>query len=99
MVSGLPQIQQPAKICEGCLIGKQPRKVFKTSAPKRANKVLEVVHSDVCGPLDTPSLGGNRYFLTFVDEFSRKICVYLLKEKGDVFFVFEKILCTSEETS
>jgi len=50
-------------------------------------------------PLDTPSLGGNKYFLTFVDEFSRKIWVYLLKEKGDVFFVFEKILCTSEETS
>jgi len=34
MVSGLPQIQQPAKICEGYVIGKQPRKVFKTSAPK-----------------------------------------------------------------
>jgi len=91
MVSGLPQIQQPAKACEGCVIRKQPRKVFKTFAPKRAKKVLEVVHLDVCGLLDKPSLGGSGYFLTFVDEFSRKIWVYLLKEKGDVFSMFEKL--------
>ena len=66
------------------------------SAPKRAKQVLDMVHSDVCGHLDTPSLGGNKYFLTFVDEFSRKIWVYLIKEKGEVFFVFEKF-CASVE--
>ncbi|RDX93140.1 hypothetical protein CR513_24641, partial [Mucuna pruriens] len=48
------------KNCEGCLIGKQPRKAFKTKAPQRAKQPLGIVHSDVCGPFDTPSLGGNR---------------------------------------
>jgi len=38
----------------------------------------------------TPSLEGNKYFLTFVDDFSRKIWVYLIKEKGKVFSIFEK---------
>ena len=85
MVERLPQIELPAKIREGCVIGKQPRKAFTDSAPKRAKQVLKVRHSDLCGPLDTPSLGGNKYFPTFVDEFSRKIWVYLIKERCFLF--------------
>jgi hypothetical protein len=33
---------------------------------------LELVHSDVCGPVTPLSLGGNKYFVTFIDDFSRK---------------------------
>ncbi|RDX98789.1 hypothetical protein CR513_18237, partial [Mucuna pruriens] len=82
MVLGMSFVYSPQKNYEGCLIGKQPRKAFKTKAPQRAKQPLGIVHSDVCGPFDTPSLGGNRYFLTFVDEFTKKIWIYLLKEKG-----------------
>ncbi|RDX93043.1 hypothetical protein CR513_24745, partial [Mucuna pruriens] len=57
MVLGMPSIHLPQKNCEGCLIGKQPRKAFKTKAPQRAKQPLGIVHSDVCGPFDTPSLG------------------------------------------
>ena len=53
----------------------------------------------MCGPLDTPSLGGNKYFLTFVDDFLRKICVYLIKEKAEVFSVFEKCCAHVERQS
>jgi hypothetical protein len=46
-----------------------------------ATKPLEIVHSDVCGPMRTTSLGGARYFVTYIDDFSRNVWVYLLKSK------------------
>jgi len=90
MVCGLPSIHCPKKTCEGCVIGKQPRKMFKIAAPQTAKKPFGVVHSDVCGSFHVSSLGGNKYFLTFVDEFTRKIWLYLLKEKKEVFSLFVK---------
>ena len=90
MVLGMSSIHSPQKTCEGCLIDKQPRKAFKTKAPQRAKQPLGIVHLDVCRPFDTPSLSGNRYFLTFVDEFTKKIWIYMLKEKGAVFSLFVK---------
>ncbi len=48
----------------------------------RATKPLEIVHSDVCDPMRTTSLGGARYFVTYIDDFSRKVWVYSLKSKG-----------------
>jgi len=95
----MPSIHSPQKTCEGCLIGKQPRKAFKTKAPQRAKQPLGIVHSDVCGSFDTPSLGGNRYFLTFVDEFTKKIWIYLLKEKCAVFSLFVKFVKSVERQS
>jgi len=48
------------------------------------------VHTDVCKPMKTTSHGGARYFLTFIDDFSRKIHVYLLKAKGEAFEKFKQ---------
>jgi len=59
--------------CEACIQGKQARQPFPSDGGTRAAKVLEIVHSDVCGPMKTTSMGGARYFLTFIDDFSRKI--------------------------
>ncbi|MCI05873.1 retrovirus-related pol polyprotein from transposon TNT 1-94 [Trifolium medium] len=73
MVTGLPRFDMPDKICDGCLVGKQPRNAFNKSLPMRSSSVLEAVHSDVCGPFDEKSLGGNIYCITFVDEYSRKM--------------------------
>ena len=53
----------------------------------------------MCGSFDTPSLGGNRYFLTFVDEFTKKIWIYLLKEKCAVFSLFVKFVKSVERQS
>jgi transposase InsO family protein len=65
----------------------------RTSFPKdeatRPSKLLELVHSDVCGPMKTTSHGGAQYFVTFIDDFSRKTHVYLLKAKGKVFDTFK----------
>lgn len=70
--------------CEGCIEGKLARQPFPTDGAERATKVLELVHSDVCGPMKTVSLGGARYFLTFIDDYSRKVWVYVLKCKSEV---------------
>jgi hypothetical protein len=65
----------------------------RTSFPKdettKASKLLELVHSDVCKLMKTTSCGGPRYFVTFIDDFSRKNHVYLLKTKGEVFNKFK----------
>jgi hypothetical protein len=76
MVNGLPSINQPDQLCEGCLVGKQFRKNFPKESTTRANEPLQVVHADVCGPIKPSSFGKNRYFLLFIDDFSRKTWVY-----------------------
>ena len=49
------------------------RASFPSDGGTRATQVLELVHSDVCGPMKTLSFGGARYFVTFIDDFSRKM--------------------------
>lgn len=75
-------------ICITCQEGKQARNPF-SSEGTRATEKLELVHSDVCGPMEVPSLGGARYFVTFIDDFSRKVFIYLLHNKSDVFEKFK----------
>lgn len=76
-------------ICISCLEGKQTRLPFPSEG-SRAQAKLELIHSDVCGPMETPSLGGARYFLTFIDDFTRKVYVYLIKSKSEVFQKFQE---------
>lgn len=70
-------------ICTSCLEAKQTRQPFKNEG-SRATSLLELIHSDLCGPMENQSLGGASYFLTFIDDFSRKVFVYFLKSKSEV---------------
>ncbi|KAH9687881.1 Integrase catalytic domain-containing protein [Citrus sinensis] len=70
--------------CEDCVLGKATRSSFKRSVHKSKDK-LEYVHSDLWGPAQQISLGGNSYFLSFIDDYSRKVWVYTLKSKYQVF--------------
>ncbi|KAK8931206.1 hypothetical protein KSP39_PZI016897 [Platanthera zijinensis] len=74
--------------CETCVLGKQCKVKFVTSS-KRSKQVLEYIHSDVWGPAPEPSLGEARYFVTFIDDFSRKVWIYFLKHKSEVFEKFK----------
>ncbi|KPJ19636.1 Retrovirus-related Pol polyprotein from transposon TNT 1-94 [Papilio machaon] len=69
--------------CITCLEAKQTRLPFKHKGTG-TTKLLELVHSDVCGPMETESLGGAKYFLTFTDDYSKKIFVYFLQKKSEV---------------
>ncbi|CAL9003904.1 unnamed protein product [Prunus brigantina] len=62
----------PLKSCTHCLAGKQHRASFQHGHAQRKPNVLGVVYSDVCGPMTTSTLGGARYFVTFIDDHSRK---------------------------
>lgn len=77
----------PDTKCEVCAKGKQARQPFSDSGT-RATKLLEIVHSDVCGKMPVRSLGGSNYFVTFIDDFSRKIFIFPIKSKDDVFTIF-----------
>ncbi|CAI5793457.1 Retrovirus-related Pol polyprotein from transposon TNT 1-94 [Podarcis lilfordi] len=85
LVRGL-QVKQsnkaPAK-CISCITEKAVKPSFPRCAEQRSNKVLDIVHTDICGPMNVPSLGKNRYILIFLDDFSRFCVVYFLKEKSE----------------
>lgn len=75
--------------CEICSEGKMTRPSFKSSET-RATRILEIIHSDVNGPMETQSIGKAKYFLTFVDDYSRKTFVYFLKQKSEVLEKFKE---------
>jgi len=56
----------------------------------RAKDLLELIHTNVCGPMRRPSHHNNRYFILFIDDFSRMTLVYFLKTKLEVFRIFKK---------
>ena len=101
MVSGmtLDKDESSMPFCEGCVQGKQHRNAFLKDGGTRANKPLEIVHSDVCGPMRTTSIGGSRYFLTFIDDFLRKVWLYTLKTKGECLEKFKEFKALAENQS
>ena len=76
--------------CEPCAEGKSHRGTFKPVGEIRSTERLQLVHSDVAGPMKTESLGGARYFVTFIDDFSRCVTVYPIKHKSDVLEKFKE---------
>ena len=69
--------------CADCLMGKQHRLPFPIS-DSRATKLCELIHADLCGPFEVPSLGGAKYFLLLKDDYSGYRKVYFLKNKSEV---------------
>jgi transposase InsO family protein len=74
--------------CIACIKGKMTRNQFPKHSTNPAKQRLDVVVSDVCGPIQTPSIGKSFYFVTFIDEYTRYSVVKFIKKKSDV---FEKI--------
>ncbi|MCO5591563.1 hypothetical protein L7F22_045550 [Adiantum nelumboides] len=101
MVHDLSLLEMPPRhVCEGCVLGKMHRFAFSQNGSVRATRKLQLVHSDVCGPMRTPSVGNSLYFVTFIVDFSRFCWVYPLKAKSDVFAIFQHYVSMVEnETS
>jgi len=76
--------------CTECIYGKQCIVNFQRSSdPSRRHEVLELVHANVCAPSEK-SLGGAYYFVTFIDDHSGRVYVYLLKTKDQVLSAFKE---------
>lgn len=91
---GLPNLVDHMPNCHACQFGKQSRNPFPKSS-WRASQKLQLVHTDVGGPQRTPSLQGSRYYILFIDDYSRMCWIYFLKfksEVADVFWKFKKMV-------
>lgn len=77
-------VQNSNFFCESCILSKQIRKSFKSSNTK-SSKVGEIIHADLCGPMEVNSLGGSKYFLLIKDDYSHYRFVYFLKYKNEVY--------------
>lgn len=75
--------------CAECVLGKAHRKPFP-SRESCSSKILELIHTDVCGPMQVKSFKGDLYFVTFIDDFSKKVYLYFLKQKNEVFETFKR---------
>ncbi len=81
--------------CLGCIMGKQHRTSMPHVATHRSTKPLQLIHSDVCGPMQTTSLGGARYFITFIDDYTRYVTVFTMKHKNEAlhhFITYKKLV-------
>jgi hypothetical protein len=76
-------------VCRGCALGKNAKRPF-TSSDTRSKGTLDLIHSDVCGPMSAPSLSGYLYYVIFMDDFSHKTWIYFLKSKTEVFSKFQE---------
>ncbi|KAH9754149.1 Integrase catalytic domain-containing protein [Citrus sinensis] len=86
LLPGLKSVSLP--FCEHCVTSKQHRLKFSRSIA-RSKCILDLIHSDVWESPDI-SMGGAKYMVTFIDDYSRRCWVYQIKKKSDVFLVFKE---------
>ena len=88
MVTCLPMVSCKDGVFFGCVLRKHHRDSFKKHASWHTSTPLQLVHSDLCGPLLVVSFYGFKYFLTFIKDYSKCTSVYFLKLKSEVFDMF-----------
>lgn len=83
LLPGVTSNKDSFKNCDICFRAKQTRQCFPDSS-NCSNAIFDLIHCDLWGPYRTTALCGTRYFLTIVDDHSRAVWVYLLKDKTSV---------------
>lgn len=84
MIDGLQMFDCGLKIqCETCMKAKMSRLPFPKKSQRNSKAILELIHTDICGPMQTESSGRKRYVLTLIDDFSKYTKVYFLREKSE----------------
>ena len=89
-VTGVPELSTKRDdVCKGCVLGKYAKATYHRSS-NRAKSLLGLIHSDICGTMSTKALSDVEYFVTFIDDHSRKTWIYFLKTKDKVFDQFQE---------
>lgn len=70
-------------VCVTCLKARQTRLLFGNER-RRAERLLEIIHTDVCGPIDPPTWDGQKYIITFLDDYAHFTVVYLIERRSKV---------------
>ncbi|KAI3666974.1 hypothetical protein L6452_42015 [Arctium lappa] len=84
------------KLCAACEKRKLTKSSFKSKQCFSISQPLQMLHMDLCGPVSTPSLGGRRYILVIIDEFTRYTWVFFLRYKSDTTEEIVKFIKKSE---
>lgn len=90
LMYGLNLNDEQMETCETCIKGKLSRLPFIRHNDLYTTDNLEIIHSDVCGPFECDTLAGSKYYVTFIDDYSRYCHVYFMKKKNDVFNIFKE---------
>ena len=91
LIRGLKDVTfEKDKLCSACQAGKQVANTHPTKAYLSTSRVLELLHMDLFGPTTYTSLGGNKYCLVIVDDFSRYTWTFFLQDKAEVASIFQK---------
>ena len=85
-------------ICGICAMGRQ-HKEAGTGVQNKVEQILEVVHSDLCGPMQTVGLTGERYFITFINQASGRVSPSLLRTKDEALTAFQVYRARAEKSS
>ena len=86
---GFPKLKRHENIiCKQCQLGKMTRSSFK-SKTYTSKGILEIVHTNLCGPIDVQSYKGDKYIMLFIDDYSRMMIVMFMKQKYDAFQMFK----------
>src|SRR5271156_94489 len=89
IVRGLPTMTKPYNImCKNHQKGKMKKSSFKRKT-HTSDDILELVHTNLCGPMRKKIYYGDKYFILFVDDYSRMMTVVFLKEKYEAFKFFK----------
>jgi hypothetical protein len=77
IVTGLPELKGDHEgVCNGCAQGKNIKNPF-SKRDNKAEGVVELIHSDVCGPMPSSSINGYVYYVSFINDYSRKRLGYI----------------------
>ena len=83
---------------KGCAQGKNTKNPFPKSNSKEEG-ILDIIHSDICGTIQTTSLSGYSCYASFIDYYSRKTWIYFLKKKDEVFERLKELKALVENLS
>src|SRR5258708_8041467 len=98
-ITGIEVVGSRSDSCSACCKGKQMWSMIPHTTQDRATEVLGRVFSDICGPIENPSIEGYWYFITFTNDFSQYTHVGLCKSKDDAFTMFKWWrACAEKET-
>ena len=96
LLDGIPsEIESEFMRCKICIENKMNKLPFENNR-YQAKQVLEIIHTDVCGPFQTTGPNGERYFVSFIDDYSKIVKVYPIKTKAEVFDCLVEFINESE---
>lgn len=92
LVENCGPLQGKEMPCEPCILAKATRSTHPKLKSIRSKEILELIHSDVWGPAPVASRNGQRYILTFIDDYSRRAFCYPMRTKDEVFFKLKQFI-------